>query len=118
MSIPLLRGRDFLKSDIESSPRVAVINEAMAERFWPGVNPVGQSFGRADDAQHTSEIVGVVKNSRIDDVYSPITAAFYVPLPQAYTSPQSLQVRTAGAPQSIAPGVPCFANWRAISASP
>jgi len=102
MNIALLRGRDFLESDTESSPRVAVINEAMAERFWSGVNPVGQSFQRNGDALHTIEIVGVVRNSRIEDVYPPIGSAFYVPLSQAYTSAEALQVRTAGSPQSIA----------------
>ena len=105
MKVAVLRGRDFLDSDTESSPRVAVINEVMAERFWPGVNPVGQSFRRNGDALHTIEIVGVVRNSRIVDVYSPIGPAFYVPLSQAYTSAQTLQVRTAGSPQSIAPEV-------------
>ena len=105
MNIALLRGRDFLDSDTESSPRVAVINQAMAERFWPRVNPVGQSFKRTGDALHPIEIVGVVRNSRIEDVYSPFGPAFYVPLSQAYTSAQTLQVRTAGLPQSIAPEV-------------
>ena len=105
MNVALLRGRDFLDSDTESSPRVAVINEAMAEHFWPGVNPVGQSFKRNGDALHTIEIVGVVRNSRIEDVYSPIAPAFYVPLSQAYTSAQTLQVRTAGSPQFVQPEV-------------
>jgi predicted permease len=105
MNIAILRGRDFRDSDTESSPRVAVINEAMAERFWPGVNPVGQSFKRNGDALHTIEIVGVVRNSFIEDVYSLIGPAFYVPLSQAYTSAQTLQVRTAGSPQSITPEV-------------
>ena len=105
MTIALVRGRDFLDSDTELSPRVAVINEAMAERFWPGVNPVGQSFKRNGDAQHTIEVIGVVRNSRIEDVYSPIGSAFYVPLSQAYTSAETLQVRTLGSPQSITPDV-------------
>ena len=78
----------------------------MAERFWRGVNPVGRRFKRNGDVLHTIEIVGVVRNSRIEDVYSPICGpAFYVPLSQAYTSAQTLQVRTAGSPQSIAPEV-------------
>jgi MacB-like periplasmic core domain len=47
MNIALLLGRDFLDSDTESSPRVAVINEVMAQRFWPGLNPVGQNFKRS-----------------------------------------------------------------------
>jgi len=105
MNIAILRGRDFLDSDIESSPRVAIINETMAERFWPGVNPVGQSFKRNGDTQHTIEIVGVVRNSRTQDVYSSISPAFYVPLSQADTTAQTLHIRTAGPPRAIASDV-------------
>jgi predicted permease len=105
MSIAILQGRDLLDSDTELSPRVAVINEAMAQRFWPGVDAIGQSFKRNGDAQHPIAIVGVVKNSRIEDIYSPIGPAFYVPLSQAYTSAQTLQVRTVASSQSLAPEV-------------
>jgi len=105
MKIALLRGRDFLDSDSESSPRVALINEAMAQRFWHGVNPVGRKFQRGGDQQHPIEIVGVVRNSRVEDPYSPYGPAFYVPISQAYTSAQTLQIRTAGPPQAIAPEV-------------
>ena len=105
MSIALLQGRDFLDSDTESSPRVALINEAMAKRFWPGANPLGLSFKRNDDSQHPIEIVGVVRNSRHEDVYSPISPEFYLPISQDYTSAQTLQIRTSGQSQSIAPEI-------------
>ena len=105
MNIVVLRGRDFLDSDNESSRRVAIINEAMAERFWPGVNPVGRNFKRNGDAEPTIEIVGVVRNSRVEDTYSPYSPAFYIPFSQNYTSAQTLQVRTAGPPQAIGPEV-------------
>ena len=105
MKIAVLRGRDFTESDTESSPRVAVINEAMAERFWHGADPVGRSFKRDGDPQHTIEIVGVARNSRTEDPYSPYSPAFYVPMSQSYSSVQTLQVRTAGPPQAIAPEI-------------
>jgi predicted permease len=105
MKIAVLSGRDFLDSDTASSPRVALINEAMAERFWHGANPIGRNFNRSGDSQHTIEIVGVVRNSRIEDPYSPYSPAFYVPIVQSYSSAQTLQIRTAGPPQAIAPEV-------------
>ena len=40
--IPILRGRDFSENDTGASPRVALINEAMAKRYWPGKDPIGQ----------------------------------------------------------------------------
>jgi predicted permease len=105
MKIAVLSGRDFLDSDTTSSPRVALINEAMAERFWHGANPIGRNFNRSGDSQHTIEIVGVVRNSRIEDPYSRYSPAFYVPILQSYSSAQTLQIRTTGPPQAIAPEV-------------
>ena len=105
MNIAFLQGRDFLDSDTEASPRVAVINQAMAQRFWPGLNPVGQNFKRNEDAQHPIQIVGVVRNSRHEDVYSPISPEFYIPISQDYTSAQTLQIRTSGQPETIAPEI-------------
>jgi len=116
MNIAVVQGRDFLDSDSESSPRVAIINEAMAKRFWPGINPVGQNFKRDGDGQHPIEIVGVVKNSRTEDVYSPIGPAFYVPILQDYTSAQTLQVRTFGQPQAIAAEISSLARKLAPTA--
>jgi putative ABC transport system permease protein len=116
MNIAVLQGRDFLDSDSESSPRVAIINEAMAKRFWPGINPVGHNFQRDGDRQHPIEIVGVVRNSRTEDVYSPIGSAFYIPISQDYTSAQTLQVRTSGQPQAIAAEISSLARKLAPTA--
>ena len=46
LGTPLMRGREFQRQDDENAPRVIVINEAMAERFWPGANPIGLSSNR------------------------------------------------------------------------
>lgn len=105
MKIEVLRGRSFSDADSESSPRVALINEAMAERFWRGTNPIGRSFKRNGDSQHALEVVGVVKNSRTEDTFSPYGPAFYIPFLQDYTSSDTLQIRTAGQPQAMAPEV-------------
>lgn len=105
MKISVLRGREFDDTQTESMPRVAVINEAMAERFWHGVDPVGRSFKRNGDAHHQIEVVGVVRNSRTEDLYSSYSPVFYIPLSQSYTSAQTLLIRTSGPPQAIAPQV-------------
>jgi predicted permease len=65
--IPLVAGRDFTDRDTAQSPRVAIVSESIARRFFPGQNPVGKRLGRFDgpgtDGLNT-EIVGVVRDVR------------------------------------------------------
>jgi predicted permease len=105
MRIPLLRGRDFRDSDGPGSQHVAVINGAMAERFWSGQDPIGRQFTTTDDLSHPLEVVGVVKNSKTADMYSSVRPYFYTVFAQKYMLPATLQVRTAAAPETMAHGV-------------
>ena len=105
MHIPLLRGRDIHETDNQNSMRVAVINQAMAERFWPGKDPIGRHFGVEEDPHHPLEVVGVAKNSRTGDFSSPEGPFFYMALAQKRMFPVTLQVRTAGDPESMAQGI-------------
>jgi predicted permease len=101
MRIPLRRGRAFLDSDGQNSQRVAVINEAMAEKYWHDENPIGMHFATADDPNHPIEIVGEVKNSRTDQLYGSCDPYMYVPFAQAYQMPVTLQVRTTLPPATM-----------------
>jgi predicted permease len=103
MRMAMRQGRDFSDSDTEKAPRVAVINEAMAEKFWPGKDPVGQSFRRGSDPSQAVQVIGVVNNSRTDALYGPYSPMFYVPLAQNYGSYATLQIRSAGPWQAIIP---------------
>jgi putative ABC transport system permease protein len=96
MQISLLRGRAVRETDNESSTRIAVINQGMAERFWPGENPIGRRFALKSDRNHPLEVVGVVKNSRTDNLYFPAGPHFYMALAQNRMLPVTLQVRTMG----------------------
>jgi predicted permease len=67
LGIPLLRGRDFSREDIESGRRVVIVNESFARRFWPGQEPLGKHVRQW-------EVVGVVQNAcfdRFDERRSP-----------------------------------------------
>jgi predicted permease len=119
MGIPILRGRTFLDSDGQNSQHVAVINEATAEKYWHGENPIGMRFTTTDDPNHPIEIVGEAKNSRTDQLYGSYDPYMYVPLAQAYQVPITLQVRTAlplatmgneivGTIHSLAPAMPVY----------
>jgi putative ABC transport system permease protein len=105
MRIPLLQGRDFRNADNANAPRVAVINQAMAERFWPKGNPVGRHFSLANDPDHPVEIIGVVKNSRTSDLSGSFGAYFYLAFSQKYMLPVTLQVRAATAPETMTPQI-------------
>jgi predicted permease len=108
MGIPLVRGRFFTPQDTDSSPRVAVVDEDFARKFFPGEDPVGKTF--VDDYVGTATIVGVVghvKQWGLDDKLA-MHAEFYLPfrqIPDKYMSRASrsttLVVRTTVAPLSL-----------------
>ena len=119
MRIGLRRGRDFSDVDNENSLRVAVINQAMAERYWPGQDPLGKSFTVTFDATRPVTIVGVAQNHRMGQLYGPFEPIFYLPAAQSNSSAETLQVRTAQSAgdivsqvrtiaQSLAPAVPVY----------
>jgi predicted permease len=103
MRIRLLRGRDFLDSDSENSPHVAIVNQAMANQYWRGQDPIGHRFTRDDDPKHPLEVVGlastILPNSFQAGTPDP---TFYVPLAQSDQTFVTLQVRTDGDPTSLA----------------
>ena len=106
MRIPLLRGRSFLESDDQNAPRVAIINEAMANRYWPNQDPVGHNFVINNDPGHAVQVVGVVKDSRTISIADTIGPYFFVPFAQRYMKPATLQIRTAAAdPASISQSI-------------
>jgi putative ABC transport system permease protein len=65
LQIPLLKGRDFDSDDDQKSPWVAIVNEAFAERYWPGEDPVGKRLlTEGGSEERPRQIVGVVGNVR------------------------------------------------------
>lgn len=89
MGTPLLRGRAFRRSDADDAPLVAVVDESMAQRFWPGEDPVGkrvtllESRGDGDDAVVWRTVVGVVPNVRHYELASPSRIQAWIPMRQA-----------------------------------
>jgi len=85
MGIPLLNGREFTEADSSTSPKVAIINETMARRFFAGRNPIGMhfGFGGGKDVKLDTEIVGVVKDSKNSDVKTAARPFVFVPYSQS-----------------------------------
>ena len=95
MGITLLRGRDIQESDSETAQHIAVINEVMAQRYWPNQDPIGHQFTRDEDPKNPVQVVGLMKNSHTSSLTEAIDAMYFVPMAQDYRAAQTLQVRTS-----------------------
>ena len=97
VDIPILRGRDFLRSD-DRGPPVSIVNRTMAERFWRGRNAVGQQFFMDGDAV---QVIGIAANSRHLIQDDAPMAHFYLPLAQNYSPRAQLLVRSDADPLAL-----------------
>jgi putative ABC transport system permease protein len=105
MDIPLLKGRYFTESDTKASRPVAIINETLARRYYPGQDPVGKqimidAFSRGLPSGRV--IVGVVRDVKQSDLSVPSNAEMYEPLLQKPFPLMTLAVRTKGKPTDVA----------------
>ena len=94
LGVPLLRGRDFVETDNQQAPKVMIINEAMAGRFWPDQNPIGKRLKLFGD-QDFREVVGLVADTKYNSLTEPRRAFMYIPLLQEYVPQINLHVRTS-----------------------
>jgi predicted permease len=101
MEIPLLAGRGLSPRDDERAPKVAVINQVMASRFFGDENPVGRRFGFGAENSGQFEIVGVARNSRYLNPRRDVPAMVYLPYPQHSLRQVTFAVRTAGEPNQM-----------------
>ncbi|MEA2564048.1 MAG: hypothetical protein QOH06_5552 [Acidobacteriota bacterium] len=95
LGIPLRRGRGFASEDRGDSRPVAMINETMARRFWPGQEPIGRRFGFfGQDKDY--EIVGVAADAKYTALGEDPLPYVYLPLLQSYPSAATLYARATG----------------------
>jgi putative ABC transport system permease protein len=103
----LKAGREFLASDVETAPQVAIVNEAMVRRFWPGLDPIGQRFRIGGETAPWVSVVGVVGDVKHNGLLAPVKSKFYRPYGQFHLSTGSpsrnlvLLVRTTGDPAKL-----------------
>jgi len=102
MGIPLLRGRDFTRSDTSSAPRVAIINETLARKIFPGEDPIGRSIALEIGAGAPREIVGIAKDVRHYDLESAAMLQIYEPYLQMPSEDMTLLLKTGPAPETLA----------------
>jgi predicted permease len=116
MRIPLAHGRDFDERDQDGAPGVAIINETMARRYWPGGDVLGRRIKLSKD---WLEIVGIAKDVKNRSLREAPQPFLYLPLLQDYRSNMILVARTPTEPQQVSnsvravvaaldPGIPIF----------
>lgn len=104
MSIPVLAGRTFTSSDAgDAGPGVAIVNRAMAERYWPEGNPVGRVFGREEDRDGWT-VVGVVENAHLYELGENPPLHAYLPVQQRYASDVTFLIDTGGSAAAAGQG--------------
>jgi predicted permease len=116
MSIPLRRGRLFAESDDERAPRVIIVDERLARRFWGSTDPIGRRLWTPDSPQELQTgpgpktrfytVVGVVGNMRVTGLTErdPVGMYFF-PYTQSVRGGLTLVTRSAGDPAAITPSI-------------
>ncbi len=94
----LLRGREFNAFDLPAKAPVVIINDAMAQRFWPGEDPVGNSI-QIDQKDH--QIVGVVEIGRYVNLHEDAQPYLFLPFTQEFSFECMLFAETAGDPRAL-----------------
>ena len=105
MGIALAGGRDFTGQDSATAPRVAIINEAMAQRYWPGQEPIGKRISFNGPNGPFTEIVGVVATGKYHAIREESVPYIYLPLAQSPSPQLTIIARAPGEPLALAAAV-------------
>lgn len=109
LRIPLVRGRGLSAQDLSGAPRVVVVNETFARRFWPGADPIGRELSMSGPDGSWAQVVGVARDGKylsLGEAPLPYfwSAALQTP-PVRGPEDVRLQVRTAGDPMAMLPAL-------------
>jgi predicted permease len=97
MEIPLVAGRSFTDRDNQTAPKVVIINETAARKYFANENPIGLRFGTSVEQSSDLEIVGLLRDTKYEGVRQDVPATMFVPSLQSRPA-TVFQVRTAGDP--------------------
>jgi predicted permease len=101
MTTPIVEGRSFSEHDDQNSPRVVIVNETLARRFWPNDGAIGKrvQLGKASSPYY--EIVGVAKDGKYLFIGEAPTEYMFLPHSQNYDGKMTLIARTSGDPGNL-----------------
>ena len=96
IGVPLLQGRIFNNADTPTSPRVAIINETMAKKYWPGENALGKRFRIRTFDGPFCEIVGITADHKVSTIGEPPTPYVHFAYSQRPSNGEAILARTRG----------------------
>ncbi|HLK64237.1 MAG TPA: ABC transporter permease [Bryobacteraceae bacterium] len=102
MDVKIVHGRAFGPADTASTPKVAVINEVVASKYWPNQDPVGKRFHLDDSRGPLVQVIGVAKTAKYLFISEPPLEYFYLPLSQNPKTHMSLVAQSVGDAQGLA----------------
>jgi macrolide transport system ATP-binding/permease protein len=103
LGIPLVAGRSFDDRDGQGGVQVAIINETMAQRYWPGKNPVGLHFQPdRDNPAENIKVIGVARDGKYRALREEPKNLVYFPLTQRYRADMTLLLRGSGGSETVA----------------
>jgi len=107
MGISLVRGRYFETRDTEGTPGVAIVDESLAQTYWPNQDPIGKRvhFGGPESKAPWLSVVGVVQHVRNRTLEARSRVELYIPEDQQPFNGMTLAIRTAGNPLSLVPTI-------------
>jgi predicted permease len=105
LGIPILAGRDFRDQDRAGHPTVVIVNRTMAQRYWPGQDPIGKRIAMEWDDMFEAEVVGMVGDVRLTALDTDPKPTLYWHHAQIPSGMMTLLVRTGGSPAALGPAV-------------
>lgn len=103
MRVPMQAGREFNDADNAAAPKVVIVNQALAHRYWPNENPVGKHI--AVGRMAPSEVIGVAGNVKNSGLALDAQPQIYMPFPQLPWGNMNVLVRTANDPHGMVSAV-------------
>lgn len=104
LGIPVLKGRSFDQTDIESGPRVVVVSAALAQAVWGESDPIGQSLATAN-GDNEATVIGVVGNVRSGGLDAEGARTVYMPTTQGTFNFMTMLVKVRDEPSALVPSV-------------
>ncbi len=104
MKVPLVKGRYFEETDVEGKPPIAIVNQAFANTYFPGEDPMGKRFRFTfSDKQPFRQIVGIIRNENEGQLDEAMAPTLYLPFEQSASSYMFFVIRTGPEPASLIP---------------